>query len=110
MATPESKVKAQVKKILDEFGDLIDGFWPVPSGYGESHLDYVGCCNGIFFCIETKAPGKKPTPRQIERARRVTIAKGHVFVIDGTEKTTTYVELRTHLMLLAGWKHGKTNT
>lgn len=104
MATPENKVKAEVKKVLEPFGDIIDGFWPVPSGYGESHLDYVGCCNGVFFCVETKAPGKKPTPRQIERSRRVKAAKGHVFIIDGTDKTTTYDELRNHLMLFAGMR------
>lgn len=93
MATPESKVKASVKKVLDAYGDKIDGFWPVPYGYGESHLDYVGCVAGAFFCIETKAPGKKPTPRQMERMRRVKLAGGKCFVIDGTLATNTYLEL-----------------
>jgi hypothetical protein len=102
MTTPEGKVKAQVKKILESFGDKIDGFWPVPSGYGESHLDYVGCANGTFFCIETKTPGKKPTPRQQERIRRVRAANGLAFVVDGTDDYTTYEQLRTHLMLLCG--------
>lgn len=97
MTTPEGKVKAEVKKILESFGDRIDGFWPVPSGYGESHLDYVGCANGRFFSIETKAPGKKPTPLQKERQRRVEKAGGKVFIIDGTDKTTTYNELWTWL-------------
>lgn len=82
--TPEGKVKKVVKAIIDKFGDKIDGFWPVPSGYGESHLDYVGCANGWFFSIETKAPGKKPTPRQMERIRRVELAGGKAFVIDGS--------------------------
>ncbi len=83
MTTPEGKVKAIVKSIMAKFGDKIDGFWPVPSGYGESHLDYVGCACGWFFSIETKAPGKKPTPRQLERQRRVELAGGKVFIIDG---------------------------
>ena len=102
MATPEKKVKDEVKKILDRFGDHMDGFWPVPSGYGESHLDYVGCLNGHFVSIETKAPGKKPSPRQLERIRRVTNAGGAVFVIDGTEKTTTYEQLFMALVKLSG--------
>ena len=101
MATPESIVKNKVKKVLDKFKSHIDGFWPVPSGYGESHLDYVGCICGHFFSIETKAPGKKPTPRQMERIRRVQLAGGLAFVIDGTEATTTYDQLEAHLMLLA---------
>lgn len=107
MTTPEGKVKTAVKNVLAEFGEQIDGFWPVPSGYGESHLDYVGCCCGTFFCIETKAPGKKPTPRQIERKRRVERAGGICFVIDGTPNTTTYDELRANLMLICkGQQHG----
>jgi len=100
--TPEGKVKAEVKKILASFGDRIDGFWPVPSGYGESHLDYIGCASGVFFCVETKAPGKKPTPRQLERQRRVELAGGKVFVIDGTWKTDTYESLRQWLARICG--------
>ena len=102
MTTPEGIVKAKVKKILAEFGDKIDGFWPVPSGYGESHLDYVGCCNGFFISIETKAPGKKPTGRQLLRIQNVRKSGGMAWVIDGTDKTTTYDELRAALKLLTG--------
>lgn len=98
MTTPEGKVKAEVKKTLAKFNDLIDGFWPVPAGLGESHLDYLGCVNshdrgGLFFCIETKAPGKKPTPRQAHRIECVKKAGGVVFVIDGTTKTDTVGQL-----------------
>jgi len=100
MATPESKVKASVNKVLASFGDEVDGFWPVPSGYGESHLDWVGSAGGYFISIETKAPGKKPTPRQVERIRRVTKSGGAAFVIDGTDQTTTVDQLRTVLMLM----------
>lgn len=93
MATPEGKVKASVKKVLAKYGDLIDEFWPVPGGYGESHLDCILCVNGFFCAIETKAPGKKPTPRQLFRIEMVQRAKGKVFVIDGTDKTDTLEEL-----------------
>lgn len=95
-------MKAEVKRILALFGDKIDGFWPVPSGYGESHLDYVGCVCGQFFSIETKAPGKKPTPRQLERQRRVELAGGKVFIIDGTNKVDTYTRLRDWLEKITG--------
>lgn len=85
MATPESKVKAKVKKVLAKYSMLryIYGHWPVPSGYGRSTLDYLGAIQGIAFAIETKAPGEKPTPLQdgyIEDMRR---AGMKVFVIDG---------------------------
>lgn len=99
--TPEGKVKADVKKVLAQFGDKIDGFWPVPSGFGESHLDYVGCIDtpsgGRFFAVETKAPGKKPTPRQSLRIANVKKAGGVVFVIDGTLHTDTCGQLMAWL-------------
>lgn len=102
MATPEGRVKREVKKVLMEFGDRVDGFWPVPTGYGESHLDWVGCIDGHFIAIETKAPGESPTPRQQERIRRVRAAGGTALVIDGTKDTTTYDELRRQINYLLG--------
>jgi hypothetical protein len=102
VATPEGKVKKIVKEILLEFGSHVDGFWPVPYGYGESHLDWVGCVNGHFVCIETKRPDKDPTPRQLGRIRSVRAAGGIAIVIDGTSRTTTYEELRSLLTRLCG--------
>ena len=55
----------------------------VTSGYGESTHNYIGFYKGLFFRVETKKPGDKPTDRQnmiIERMRK---AGGAVFVIDG---------------------------
>lgn len=93
MATPESKVKGRVKKVIEKYGSRIDSFWPVPYGIGESHLDCILCVNGYFVAIETKAPGGKPTPRQRFRIGTVERAGGIALVIDGTDKTTTYDEL-----------------
>lgn len=56
---------------------------PVPSGFGESTLDYIGCYRGKYFAIETKAPGKKPTDRQNMVIDKMRKAGGKVFVIDG---------------------------
>jgi len=102
MTTPEGKVKAKVKGVISEFGGRIDGYWPVPAGFGESHLDWVGCVNGKFLCIETKKPGGKPTPRQLGRIRAVRAAGGIAITIDGTASTTTYEELRSLLTHLCG--------
>lgn len=82
--TPEGKIKRKVSALLREFPRV----WydmPVPSGFGKSTLDYIGCANGHFFSIETKAPGKKPTPRQDSMIEDMQRAGGVTFVIDGDE-------------------------
>lgn len=80
--TPEGKVKAKVSRLLK----TTPGVWytmPVPSGFGESTLDYLGCHLGRFFAVETKAPGKKPTARQENTMAAIRRGGGTVFVIDG---------------------------
>ena len=62
MATPEGKIKAALKKRLNELG--VYAFWPVQTGYGAATLDCIGCWQGRFFAIECKAPGKQMTLRQ----------------------------------------------
>lgn len=79
--TPEGKVKAKVKELLKRFGV----YWhcPVQNGMGAPSLDFVCCVKGKFFAVETKAPGKKPTPRQETTIAEIQRAGGYVFVIDG---------------------------
>jgi penicillin-binding protein-related factor A (putative recombinase) len=82
-ATPEAKVKTAVRAVLS--GYKIYGYWPVPGGYGKATLDFLGCVNGWYFAIETKAPGQKPTPRQLQTIDEMTAAGAVVFVIDGQQ-------------------------
>lgn len=81
-STPEGKVKRKVSAILKTKDELYY-FMPVPSGFGESTLDYIGCYRGRLFAIETKAPGKKPTDRQKTTIAMIERAGGRCFVIDG---------------------------
>lgn len=80
--TPEGKVKAKVSALLKATPGVYY-YMPVPGGYGGSTLDYVACYNKLFFAIETKAPGKKPTDRQKQIIAQIKAAGGAVFVIDG---------------------------
>jgi Holliday junction resolvase len=81
--TPEGKVKAQVKKVLDELGAYY--FPPATGGYGRSGIpDIVGCIDGLFFGIECKAQGGKPTALQQREISRITDAGGIALVIDET--------------------------
>lgn len=82
MSTPEGKVKTRVKKRLKEAGAY--QHWPVQQGYGAACLDCHGCHNGIYFAIETKAPGKHPTPRQEITLEDVRDAGGYTLVIGET--------------------------
>lgn len=81
MATPENKVKEAVRDVLDRFGCYRHS--PVQNGMGAPSLDFVGCFKGLYFAVETKAPGKKPTPRQEITISAMRKAGGKVFVIDG---------------------------
>lgn len=79
--TPEAKVKAKVKKILDEMGAYY--FMPATGGFGRSGVpDIVGCIGGKFFGIECKAGNNKPTALQEKELRRITDAGGVSLLIN----------------------------
>lgn len=80
----EKTIKEAVKKRLDELGAY--QHWPVQMGYGTRCLDCHGCLDGLYFAIETKAPGKVPTTIQNITIERIRAAGGLVFVVDSTEK------------------------
>jgi hypothetical protein len=87
--TPEGKVKAKVKKILDAVG----AYWtmPVTGGYGSSGApDFLVCHRGKFFGIECKANGNKPTALQEDNMRRIEASGGFTLVVD--ETTIVYLE------------------
>jgi len=59
-ATPESKVKAAVVKLIKQYGAYY--FFPATHGYGRSGVPDIICCvKGKFLAIECKAQGKLPT-------------------------------------------------
>jgi hypothetical protein len=82
--TPEGKIKARVKALLNYQPECYYHM-PVQNGMGRPTLDFIGCLCGRFFAIETKAPGKKPTPRQLLTIEDMVTAGAKVFVIDGDE-------------------------
>ena len=85
--TPEGKVKEQVKKLLKQHGAYYH--MPVQNGMGAPTLDFVCCIKGRFFAIETKAPGKKPTPRQELTMTQMADAGAAVFVVRDDESLAT---------------------
>lgn len=83
MSTPEGKIKKHVSSLLKSYAPTLYYEMPVPSGFGKSGLDYTGCFYGRFFAIETKAPGKRPTARQLTTIAQMRAAGAKVFIIDG---------------------------
>jgi len=95
LMTPEGKIKKLVKDLLDEHGAKVWRHMAVTNGMGAPTLDFTGSAYGLFFAIETKAPGAKPTARQELTIEAMQAANGRVFVIDGD-----LTELRNWLNLV----------
>lgn len=81
MATPEGRVKEMVKRALKEEFDRRYLFMPVQNGMGAPALDLYNCIDGLFVAVETKAPGKYMTPRQLQTMADITNAGGMVFTV-----------------------------
>ena len=81
MATPESKVKKQVKKILDDLGAY--HFSPMMDGYGRSGVpDIIACYKGRFLAIECKAGDNKPTLLQLRNIESIKHNGGLAIVVN----------------------------
>ena len=89
-ATPEAKIKAKIKKILDEHE--VYYAMPVGSGYGRSGVpDFLCCVEGKFLAIEAKATDKdKPTALQVREMERIEVSGGLTVVIH--EDNLDYLE------------------
>ena len=68
-----------MKRALNRYN--VAYFMPVQTGYGSTALDFIVCVNGKYVEIETKQPGKHPTPRQELRMDEIIEAGGAVFVV-----------------------------
>lgn len=78
--TPEGRVKARIKQVLTHYGAYYH--MPVQNGMGSPSLDFIACHHGRYLAVEAKAPGKKPTTRQLNTMRKIAAAGGAVFVVD----------------------------
>jgi len=81
MATPESKVKKQVKKILDDIGAY--HFSPMMDGYGRAGVpDIIACYKGRFIGIECKSGKNEPTLLQKHNIREIQRNQGLAIVVN----------------------------
>jgi hypothetical protein len=77
--TAEGVIKDQVKALLKKH--KVYYHMAVLNGMGAPSLDFICCHDGRYIAIETKAPGKKPTPRQEITMNEIAFAGGFVFVV-----------------------------
>lgn len=82
MPTPESYTKKRLREILAQY-DGMYSYWPVPSGFGRTTVDCLGCYRGRFFIVETKAEKKKPTLKQTIELQDAEAAMGKSFWMAG---------------------------
>lgn len=79
--TPEGKVKARLKKQLNELG--IYHFSPFQAGMGRAGIpDVIGCYRGVFVAFECKAGSNKPTALQEREMQAIREAGGYAHVIN----------------------------
>ena len=90
--TPEGKVKAKVKAVLKRHNAWY--YMPVSMGYGAHGIpDFVGCLNGAFFGIETKAPGKRHAVTKLQNAQGVLIKRaGGMWMVVSDEEDLLKLE------------------
>ena len=78
-ATPEAKVKAGVRKLLDTLG--IYHFMPPANGFGRAGIpDIVACMDGHFVAIECKAGKGKTTALQDRELNAILNHGGTVYI------------------------------
>lgn len=81
--TPEGRVKAAVKRLLDAAG--VWHFSPVSNGMGRHGIPDIICCwHGRFIAIEVKAPGKRNNTSALQDREITAIgnAGGTAIVVD----------------------------
>ena len=94
MATPESKVKARVKRILAD----LNAYYAMPqgTGFGNSGVpDFVVCYRGKFIGIECKAGGNKPTALQYKNLKDIQDCGGMSLVVDESNVNQLHEVIRS---------------
>ena len=80
-STPESKVKKQVRALLESYD--VYNFMPPANGFGRAGIpDIVGCFRGQFIAVECKAGNNTTTALQDRELQRIKEAGGYALVIN----------------------------
>lgn len=82
--TPEGKVKKELLKLLDQFGERCFYYMPVQNGMGQTGIpDVMAIINGVPFAFECKAtPKQKPTTLQAFALQKIHKSGGLAWIVD----------------------------
>lgn len=81
MATPESKVKDKIKKILKAHN--VYYAMPMGTGYGNAGVpDFLCCVDGYFVAIEAKAGKGTTTALQDKNLADIICAGGQAWIVN----------------------------
>lgn len=95
MATPESKVKTAIKRVLASAGVYYT--MPMGTGYGKSGVpDFICCVSGYFLAIEAKAGKGTTTALQDREIAAIFDAGGTALIINENNLD----ELNSYIILL----------
>jgi Holliday junction resolvase len=79
--TPEAKVKAAIRKVLDAEG--VYYFMPAANGFGRAGIPDIICCvRGFFLAIEVKAGKGKTTALQDREIAAINDQGGQAMVVN----------------------------
>lgn len=100
-STPEGRVKEKVKRLLKQYDPALYVFMPRGTTFGVAGVpDFIGCFEGRFFGIETKAGKNKPTPMQELQMDRIQQAGGKSFVVNEDPETLQAVKDWLDLLIM----------
>ena len=88
----EKSVEDQIKEYIKNCGGLC---YKIHGGdlYQETGIPDLLCCwGGLFFGIEVKDPGGKPSAIQLAQGARIIKAKGHFIIATSVEDVKDYIE------------------
>lgn len=88
----EKKYENEIKQYIASLGGLC---YKIHGGdlYQETGIPDLLCClNGLFFGIEVKDPGGKPSAIQLAQGARIKKAGGHFLIATSVQQVKDYIE------------------
>lgn len=88
----EKYIENEIKSYITEHGGLC---YKIHGGdlYQETGIPDILCCwHGLFFGIEVKAPGGRPSAIQLAQGVRIKKAEGHFLIAKSVQDVIDYVK------------------